>query len=54
VRLEKHPPRAHGGILFCTTGLLVRRFQVDPWLRGVSHILIDEVHERDLQQVHVL
>eukprot|EP00959_Pyramimonas_sp_CCMP1952_P197259 4125292-Pyramimonas_sp.AAC.2 len=28
VRLEKHPPHAHGGILFCTTGMLVRRFQV--------------------------
>ena len=35
-------------LLFCTSGVLLRRMQCDPWLRGVSHVILDEVHERDL------
>lgn len=35
-------------ILFMTTGVLLRRLQGDPLLRSVSHVIIDEVHERDL------
>ncbi|CAN0413283.1 unnamed protein product, partial [Scytosiphon promiscuus] len=27
---------------------LLRRLQVDPWLASVSHVFVDEVHERDL------
>lgn len=34
-------------MLFCTVGILLRRLQSDPTLKGVSHILIDEIHERD-------
>lgn len=30
-------------------GVLLRRLQSDPELEGVSHVLVDEVHERDLQ-----
>lgn len=33
-------------LLFCTTGVLLRMIQSDPMLSGVSHIVIDEVHER--------
>jgi ATP-dependent RNA helicase DHX57 len=33
-------------LLFCTTGVLLRRLQSDPLLEGVSHIMVDEVHER--------
>ncbi|XP_071441564.1 putative ATP-dependent RNA helicase DHX57 [Hetaerina americana] len=33
-------------LLFCTTGILLRRLESDPLLRGVSHVLVDEVHER--------
>jgi ATP-dependent RNA helicase DHX36 len=29
-------------------GILLRRLQNDPWLKQVSHVLVDEVHERDL------
>lgn len=36
-------------LLFCTTGILLRRLASDPALRGVSHALVDEVHERTLQ-----
>ena len=35
-------------MLFCTTGILLRRLQTDPNLTGVSHVVVDEVHERDL------
>ena len=34
-------------MLFCTTGVLLRRLQQDPNLTGVSHVVVDEVHERD-------
>lgn len=35
-------------LLLCTTGVLLRRLQCDPDLASVSHIFVDEVHERDL------
>lgn len=37
-------------MLFCTTGILLRRLQSDPTLNGVSHIIVDEVHERDINR----
>lgn len=33
-------------LLFCTTGILLRRLENDPELKSVSHIVVDEVHER--------
>lgn len=36
-------------LLFCTTGILLRRLAGDPALLAVSHVLVDEVHERTLQ-----
>ncbi|GFO15860.1 ATP-dependent RNA helicase dhx36 [Plakobranchus ocellatus] len=33
-------------LLFCTTGIILRRLESDPLLDGVTHIIIDEVHER--------
>lgn len=33
-------------LTFCTTGILLRRLQSDPMLDTVSHIIVDEVHER--------
>lgn len=41
-------------ILFMTTGVLLRRLQGDPLLRSISHIIIDEVHERDLNSDFLL
>ncbi|CAO1624582.1 unnamed protein product [Parajaminaea phylloscopi] len=35
-------------ILFTTTGLLLRRLQTEPDLASISHLLIDEIHERSL------
>lgn len=33
-------------VTFCTTGILLRRLYSDPQLENVSHLIIDEVHER--------
>lgn len=33
-------------LTFCTTGILLRRLQTDPLLKCVSHVIVDEVHER--------
>lgn len=33
-------------LLFCTTGILLRRLAGDKDLKGVSHVIVDEVHER--------
>ncbi|CAN8061438.1 unnamed protein product [Agarophyton chilense] len=33
-------------LVFCTTGVLLRRLQSDPLLQSISHVIIDEVHER--------
>ena len=31
-------------------GVLLRRIQTDRTLEGVSHVLVDEVHERDVNE----
>ena len=35
-------------LLFCTTGILLRRMHGDPDLQGVTHVIVDEVHERNV------
>jgi len=32
--------------MFCTVGVLLRK--LESGLRGVSHVVIDEIHERDM------
>ncbi|CAD5222539.1 unnamed protein product [Bursaphelenchus xylophilus] len=46
VRFECVNPRPYGAILFCTVGCLLRKMEFG--LRGVSHVIIDEIHERDV------
>lgn len=46
VRFETVHPRPFGSILFCTIGTLCRK--MESGIRGVSHIIIDEIHERDV------
>ncbi|GAA5942994.1 uncharacterized protein JCM15063_006271 [Sporobolomyces koalae] len=62
VRFEQKLPRKDGSIMFCTTGLFLRRLQSDldktaagegskegdSFLDGVTHVAVDEVHERDV------
>ena len=56
VRFESKLPEEHGSITFCTIGVLLRRLQsamsegglAAAKLDQVTHILVDEVHERDV------
>ena len=36
-------------LMFCTTGVVLRRLQDDPDLKGVTHVIVDECHERQWQ-----
>ena len=47
VRLEKKMS-SRTRLLYCTTGILLRRLLNDSTLRGLTHIIIDEVHERSM------
>lgn len=33
-------------LLYCTTGVLLRRLEGEAELNGVTHVIVDEVHER--------
>ncbi|XP_044151622.1 ATP-dependent RNA helicase DHX30 isoform X2 [Bufo gargarizans] len=48
VRLESDLPPRGGALLFCTVGVLLKKLQTNPELEGVSHVVVDEVHERDV------
>lgn len=41
-------------LLFCTTGILLRRLLVDRNLKGVTHVIVDEVHERGMNEDFLL
>ncbi|XP_062112416.1 DExH-box ATP-dependent RNA helicase DExH1 isoform X2 [Humulus lupulus] len=41
-------------LLFCTTGVLLRQLVQDPQLTGVSHLLVDEIHERGMNEDFLL
>ncbi|XP_050431299.1 ATP-dependent DNA/RNA helicase DHX36 isoform X2 [Adelges cooleyi] len=47
IRLERRLSRDYGSILFCTTGILLQQIQQDSALNYYSHVIIDEIHERD-------
>ncbi|CUA77429.1 hypothetical protein RSOLAG22IIIB_02442 [Rhizoctonia solani] len=61
VRFEARLPQEHGNVTFCTTGIFLKRMQSalleqaqgkrhgsGHSLDDVTHILVDEVHERDV------
>lgn len=48
VRLKQMLPSTPGGMLFCTSGILLRKIQKNPSLEGVSHVILDEAHERSI------
>ncbi|XP_063606453.1 ATP-dependent RNA helicase A-like isoform X2 [Penaeus indicus] len=52
VRFESVLPRPYGGVLFCTVGVLLRK--LEGGLRGVSHVIVDEIHERDINTDFIL
>lgn len=50
VRFDAKLPKPAGSILYCTTGILLQQLQhaPDEVYDHVSHLVIDEVHERDI------
>ncbi|XP_033127174.1 ATP-dependent RNA helicase A-like isoform X2 [Anneissia japonica] len=46
VRFDSIKPRPMGSIMFLTVGTLLRKLEAG--LRGISHVVVDEIHERDL------
>lgn len=50
VRFDARLPQPGGSIKYCTTGILLEQLKHDPHaiFDSISYILIDEVHERDL------
>ncbi|KAM9793208.1 ATP-dependent RNA helicase DHX29 [Syngnathus typhle] len=41
-------------LLYCTTGVLLRKLQHDRHLSNLTHIIVDEVHERSVQSDFLL
>lgn len=37
-------------LTFCTTGILLRRLESEPTLPKVTHVIVDEVHERSVER----
>jgi ATP-dependent RNA helicase A len=52
VRFESVLPRPYGSVLFCTIGVLLRK--LERGLRGVSHVIVDEIHERDVNSDFIM
>jgi small subunit ribosomal protein S24e len=55
VRFEAKLPEPHGSVTFCTTGIFLKRMQSalqdngpQGYLDDVTHVVVDEVHERDV------
>lgn len=52
VRFESVLPRPYASVLFCTVGVLLKK--LENGLRGVSHVIVDEIHERDVNSDFIL
>lgn len=50
VRFDSKLPIAGGSVTYCTTGILLQQLRnsADDALDGITHLVIDEVHERDI------
>ncbi|KAF4032635.1 Helicase conserved C-terminal domain [Phytophthora infestans] len=47
IRFDSSFDAKRSKLIFCTTGTLLKWLNNDPLARGFSHIILDEVHERD-------
>ncbi|GJQ87202.1 putative ATP-dependent helicase [Trypoxylus dichotomus] len=52
VRFESMLPRPYASIMFCTVGVLLKK--LEGGLRGVSHVIVDEIHERDVNSDFIM
>nr|GMC64641.1 DExH-box ATP-dependent RNA helicase DExH3 [Ipomoea batatas]GMC68144.1 DExH-box ATP-dependent RNA helicase DExH3 [Ipomoea batatas]GMD46616.1 DExH-box ATP-dependent RNA helicase DExH3 [Ipomoea batatas] len=41
-------------LLFCTSGILLRRLLSDRNLDGITHVFVDEIHERGMNEDFLL
>ena len=48
VRLNLNFNNRLGRIIYCTTGILLRKLQADPQLKNYTYVILDEAHERDV------
>ncbi|KAJ9621328.1 hypothetical protein H2203_007380 [Taxawa tesnikishii (nom. ined.)] len=50
VRFDVKHPKTGGSVLYCTTGIVLEQLKrsADEVLDNISHLVIDEVHERDM------
>uniref|UniRef100_A0A8C5F862 RNA helicase n=1 Tax=Gadus morhua TaxID=8049 RepID=A0A8C5F862_GADMO len=49
IRLQSRLPRKQGSVLYCTTGIILQWLRSDQTLSTISHLVLDEIHERNLQ-----
>ncbi|KAF0030351.1 hypothetical protein F2P81_017082 [Scophthalmus maximus] len=49
IRLQSRLPRRQGSVLYCTTGIILQWLRSDTMLSSISHLVLDEIHERNLQ-----
>ena len=51
VRFDVKLPELGGSVIYCTTGILLQQLQYSPdeVFDATSHLIVDEVHERDMQ-----
>jgi ATP-dependent RNA helicase DHX36 len=56
VRFDSKLPLPGGSITYCTTGILLQQLRHNPdeVLDGITHLVIDEVHERDIMIDYLL
>lgn len=52
VRFESMLPKPYGSVMFCTVGVLLKK--LENGLRGVSHVIVDEIHERDVNSDFIM
>jgi ATP-dependent RNA helicase DHX36 len=54
IRLSAQLPRKNGSILFCTTGMLLKYIEKYMNFEHFSHIILDEIHERNIDMDFLL
>ncbi|KAJ3647260.1 hypothetical protein Zmor_024787 [Zophobas morio] len=54
IRMERRLPRDRASVCFCTTGVVLKMMESDPSLSTVSHLILDEIHERDVMSDFIL
>ncbi|CAF4287028.1 unnamed protein product [Rotaria sp. Silwood2] len=54
IRLSAQLPRKNGSILFCTTGMLLKYIEKYTNFEHFSHVILDEIHERNIEMDFLL